>query len=88
MINQADIAVSKVLSELGILSEESKEKVCIIQDIAKVIKLMGQSPLTVDGFDMLYDSTISELELIQEVGEFARTAKFYAEKMKGGTNGK
>lgn len=67
MINQADIAVSKVLSELGILSEESKEKVCIIQDIAKVIKLMGQSPLTVDGFDMLYDSTISELELIQEV---------------------
>lgn len=66
-MNQADIAVSNVLTELGIISEESKEKVCIIEDIVKVGILMGHELPTVEDFNILYDSTIAELELMQEI---------------------
>jgi len=63
-MNQADITVSNVLTELGILSEESKEKVCIIQNLVTVHKLELPSW---EHFCLLYDSHISELELMQEI---------------------
>lgn len=67
-MNQADIAVSNMLTELGIVSEESKEKVILITDIVKVHKLAGlPPPSTWEEFCNLYDSPIAELELIQEV---------------------
>ena len=66
-MNQADITVSNMLIELGILSEESKEKVCLIEDLVKVGKLGGYPPPSVEEFDMLYDSPIAELELMQEI---------------------
>jgi len=66
-MNQADITVSNVLTELGILSEESKEKVCIIEDIIKVGKLLGYPGPSAEDFNMLYDSTLPELELMQEI---------------------
>ena len=66
-MNQADIAVSNMLVELGISSEESKEKICLIEDLVKVGRLMGYPSPTVEDFDMLYDSTLPELELMQEI---------------------
>lgn len=66
-MNQADITVSNVLSELGILSEESKEKICLIEDLVKVSKLAGYPPPSWEEFCMLYDSPIAELELMQEI---------------------
>ena len=66
-MNQADNAVSSILSELGILSEESKEKVCIITDIVKAGKLAGFKTPDWEEFCMLYDSSIDELELMQEI---------------------
>lgn len=66
-MNKAEQTVKSVLLELGILSEESKEKVCLITDIVKTHKLAGLPPPDADGFDKLYDSSIHELELIQEV---------------------
>lgn len=66
-MNQVENAVSNVLTELGILSEESKEKVCLIEDLVKVGKLAGYPPPSWDEFCMLYDSSIAELELMQEI---------------------
>ena len=66
-MNKAETTVSNVLIELGILSEESKEKVCLIEDLVKVSKLGGYSPPSWDEFCMLYDSSIAELELMQEI---------------------
>lgn len=66
-MNQADIAVSNVLTELGVLSEESKEKVCLIEDLVKAGKLAGFSPPSWEEFCMLYDSPIAELEMMQEI---------------------
>jgi hypothetical protein len=66
-MNEADIAVSNVLIELGILSEESKEKICLIEDIIKASTLAGFEPPDWNGFCKLYDSTIPELELVQEI---------------------
>ena len=66
-MNQADIAVSTVLSELGILSEESKEKICIIQDIVKLSKLSGHPQPTTEEFDYMYDLPVAELELLQSI---------------------
>lgn len=59
--------VSNMLTELGILSEESKEKVCLIEDLVKVGKLAGFPPLNWESFCLLYDSSIPELELMQEI---------------------
>jgi len=66
-MNQADITVSNMLIELGILSEESKEKVCLIEDLVKVGKLAGFPPPNWEDFCLLYDSSLPELELMQEI---------------------
>lgn len=59
--------LNSILSENNIISEESKEKVCIIQDIVKLSKLSGHRPPTVEEFDYMYDLPVAELELLQSI---------------------
>jgi hypothetical protein len=47
------------------LSDENKERVCMIEDIAKLRKLLGAKPLTADQFYGFYDMPIKMLETIQ-----------------------
>lgn len=45
------------------LSEENKEKVCLIIDIIKAEKVCGIKPLTAQRFDELYDQSIESLNM-------------------------
>jgi len=47
------------------LSDENKKRVCIIEDIARLRKLLGAKPLTPEQFYMLYDMHFTILESIQ-----------------------
>lgn len=58
--------LTSTLAENHIISEESKEKVCIITDIVKLYKLMGQPAPTVEEFDHMYDGTILELQALEQ----------------------
>lgn len=47
------------------LSEESKEKICIIADIVSMGKLLKRPIPNVRQFDILYEAKIRDLELLQ-----------------------
>lgn len=47
------------------LSDENKERVCIIEDIAKIRQLFGSKPLTAEQFYGFYDMPINMLQSIQ-----------------------
>lgn len=47
------------------LSDENKERVCIIEDLARLRKLLGIKPFTTEQFYLLYDMSLSMLEAIQ-----------------------
>ena len=55
----------QILQDNNIISEESKEKVCIIEDIVKHATLVGYTKPTVEEFDMLYDMPLDELQVYQ-----------------------
>jgi len=44
------------------ICDEDKTKVCLIQDIAKYIKLHKLTPISPENFDALMDSSIEEIE--------------------------
>jgi hypothetical protein len=44
------------------LTEESKTKVCIIEDLNKIYKYRGYDPFPVHVFDWLYDKPLEELD--------------------------
>lgn len=51
-----------LLAEAPQLTDIGREKVCLIIDIAKCRKLLGQKALTGRQFTILYDSTRMELQ--------------------------
>ena len=51
-----------LVTETKPLSEESMTKVCIITDIAKLLRLESLPRLTTEEFDIMYDSTLDTLE--------------------------
>lgn len=54
-----------VLSYCSELSDESKEKFCIMQDILKIGKLLGKENITPKEFYIMYDLPTNILEVIQ-----------------------
>lgn len=66
-----------------VLSDTSKEKVCLITDINKLVTLLFEDPIKdTESFDNLYDMTIEELEdltqVLVQVAEFRRQARSLA----------
>lgn len=59
------------------LSDEDKERVCIITDLAKLGKLLELAPLTTEEFDHLMSQKISVLELMQLEAQVVYNTKSY-----------
>lgn len=57
--------LDQVLAYCPDLCDESKQKVCIITDIAKLGRLLENPPLTPHNFYHLYDMSIVVLEAVQ-----------------------
>ena len=53
------------LAQCSDLSDEAKTKICLIQDIVKIAKLMNISSPTAEHFDYMYDQSVSALEDMQ-----------------------
>lgn len=66
-----------VLSWCVKLSDESKQKVCIIQDIAKLGKLLGHPPMSSHNFYTLYEMPIHILEAAQHHAQIEYNTKKY-----------
>lgn len=63
-----------------VLSDTSKEKVCLIQDINKLVTFLFDDPIIdTESFDNLYDMSIEELEhitgMLVHVAEFKKQAR-------------
>ena len=59
------------------LSDEDKERVCIITDLARVARLLGYDPFTAEEFDKLMSLKISVLEMLQLDAQVAYNTKSY-----------
>lgn len=55
--------LNSILSINHILTEENKEKVCLIEDVAKLLKSKTGELLSVQEFDTMYDLSVKELEI-------------------------
>jgi len=47
------------------MTDENKQRVCIITDIAKIGRLLGNPPMSTHNFYTLYDMPIPILEAVQ-----------------------
>ena len=57
-----DTAIGHQAPKVGVLSDENKHRVCIINDINKVFKaLSGGKNISSTQFDELYDAQIKDL---------------------------
>ena len=57
--------LEQVLAYCVALSDESKEKVCLIQDIAKLGKMLGHPPMTAENFYNMYEMPVAIIESVQ-----------------------
>lgn len=57
--------LDQILAEAPDMTDENKQRVCIIQDIAKIGRLLGNPPMTTHNFYTLYEMPILILETIQ-----------------------
>jgi hypothetical protein len=57
--------LAQVLAYCNKLDDESKQRVCIIEDIAKIGRLLGNPPISTENFYTLYDMPIPVLEAVQ-----------------------
>jgi hypothetical protein len=69
------------LAECKDLSDESKTKVCLIQDIVKIGKLLGVGIPSPEQFNWLYDQSISMLEAIQHNAQIEWNTRDYHNRM-------
>lgn len=57
--------LDQILAEAPEMTDENKERVCIITDIARIGKLMGVKPMSAHNFYALYDMPMPVLEAVQ-----------------------
>jgi hypothetical protein len=57
--------LEEILAGAPEMTDEDKQRVCIITDIAKIGKLLGNPPMTTHNFYTLYDMPIAILEAVQ-----------------------
>lgn len=58
--------LDQVLAYCNQLNDENKQRVCIIQDIAKIGKLLGHPRMSLENFEGLYEMPIVILEAVQQ----------------------
>jgi len=61
--------LDQVLAYCNNLSDEDKEKVCIIQDIAKIGRALGNPKMTTENFELLFEMPIVVLEHVQHAAQ-------------------
>lgn len=57
--------LEEILADAPDMTDENKQRVCIIQDIAKIGRLLGNPPMTTHNFYTLYEMPIPILEAVQ-----------------------
>jgi hypothetical protein len=75
--------LDQVLSYCTELSDESKTKVAMIEDIAKLYKLIGSPPLSPANFYALYDMHESILSAIQHNAQIEWNTLQYRSSIQG-----
>jgi ribosomal protein L7Ae-like RNA K-turn-binding protein len=76
--------LEQALAEAPELSDESKTKVCIIEDMARLGKLMEYQPIDPETFDKLYDMSLGMLEACQHNMQIKWNTRQYHERVFGG----
>ena len=76
--------LEQALAYVPDLSDENKQKVCIIEDMARLGKLMGYEPISVSIFDRLYDMSVGLLEANQYNMQIKYNTQDYHERLFGG----
>jgi len=61
---QAPSKLRSVLNYCNELSDESKHKVCLIQDIARMRRLIQLEPMSLKVFQTYYDADTLQLEIL------------------------
>ena len=77
------VPTSVSLSNIPELSDESKTKVCIIEDLVKIGKALGMGNPTISEFDYLYDLTIPMLEAVVYNAQIQLNTKEYRDRCNG-----
>ena len=69
--------LDEILAECPELSDESKEKLCIIQDIIKIAKALDKAPPTPWEFYYMYELSIPMLESLQHASQVSLNTERY-----------
>lgn len=77
------VPASVSLSNMPELSDESKTKVCMIQDLVKIGKALDKGIPSPKVFDYLYDLTIPMLEAIVYNAQIQLNTKQYYDRCNG-----
>lgn len=77
------VPTSVSLSNMPELSDESKTKVCMIQDLVKIGKALGKGIPSPKAFDYLYDLTIPMLEAVVYNAQIQLNTKEYRDRCNG-----
>lgn len=64
-VGPSKLELQQALAAAPDLSDESRQKVCIIEDMARLSKLMEYKPIDHQTFDTLYDMSLGMLEACQ-----------------------
>ena len=72
-----------VLAYCSELTDENKEKVCIITDIARIGRLLGNPPLSTENFYTLYDMALPILEAVQHNAQVQWNTEQYHKRYRG-----
>lgn len=77
--------LDKVLSYCVTLSDEGKEKVCIITDIARIGKALMNPPMSAENFYELYEMNIQILMAVQQAAQAELNTALYHRRVASNT---
>jgi len=73
--------LDQVLAYCNNLDNENKEKVCIIQNIAKIGKSLGNPSMSLDNFELLFEMPIHILEHVEHAAQIELNTYLYKQKL-------
>jgi hypothetical protein len=80
---QAPSKLQSVLNYCVELSDINKQKVCLIQDIARMAKLMKYPPMSEQTFEEFYNMSILHLEVAQYAVTIELNTYMYKQPLQG-----
>ena len=81
---QAPSKLQSVLSYCVELNDDAKHKVCVIEDIARMRRLLGMPPMSSAAFDAHYNADILHLETLAYALQIAVNTHMYEQRVKNG----